>query len=292
MDMNYVKSVFYKLSSRNLTFFYEVRTNLSRENVKILSEAGVNDVQPGIESLSNHVLKLMRKGTTALKNIQVLKWFKEHGISAGWNFLYGFPGETREDYNSIIETLHSIRFLEPPKGCGTIRLDRFSPYFNNPKKFGLTNVRPTRSYKYIYPFPDEYLRNIAYYFEYDYKTGMDPTGYANEAIKLVKDWQDKPEKGTLKSISLDDSRLFLNDTRSCATRPYFVLSGIDRQVYDYCDCSRSCRAVLKHLNSISNRSFHLNQVRNYLDALVANRLMVTDGKSYLSLAIRSGSKSK
>ena len=44
-------------------------------------------IQPGIESLSDHVLKLMRKGTTALQNIQLLKWCREYGVQPEWNLL-------------------------------------------------------------------------------------------------------------------------------------------------------------------------------------------------------------
>lgn len=287
IDMNYFNAFLPAMTGRGLTFFYEVRTNLTRDQVKTLAAAGVNDVQPGIESLSNHVLKLMRKGTTALKNIQVLKWFKENGISAGWNFLYGFPGETREDYTCMLDTLRSIRFLEPPKGCGTIRLDRFSPYFNDFEEFGLTHVRPMAAYKYLYPFPKKNLKKIAYYFEFKYRPGMDPTGYADEAIEIVKDWQKNPEKGSLKSIVSDDNRLFLADTRACARRPYFSLAGINRAAYEYCDSSRSYASVVKHLNHRFKKAFTKDKVKKYLDALVANRLMVTDGKHYLSLAIRS-----
>jgi len=287
IDMAYFENFLPAMAGRDLTFFYEVRTNLNREQVKILSEAGVSNVQPGVESLSNHVLKLMRKGTTALRNIQALKWFKEHGISAGWNFLYGFPGETREDYSEMLEILHSIRFLEPPTGCGPVRLDRFSPYFNHWEEYGLTNVRTIASYKYLYPFPEDLLKKIVYYFDYDYKPGMDPSGYADEAIEFVQDWQKNPETGTLKSIAREDGRLFLIDTRSCAARRHFVFSGIDREVYEYCDSMRSCDSVVKHLNRIFQKTFTEKQVKKLLNALVANRLMVTDGKSYLSLAIRS-----
>ncbi len=287
IDMEYFKEFLPAMAGRNLTFFYEVRANLTREHVRILREAGVSQVQPGIESLSDHVLKLMRKGTTALRNIQVLKWFKEYGISAGWNFLYGFPGETREDYIEMIEILRSISFLEPPTSCGPVRLDRFSPYYNHWEEFGLTNVRPIASYKYLYPFQEDSLRKIAYYFDYKYKLGMDPSSYVDEVVEFVQDWQKNPETGTLKSIVRKNSRLFLIDTRNCAVRRHFVLSGIDREVYEYCDSTRSCDAIVKRLNRVFQKTFTEKQVGHFLNALVATRLMVTDGKCYLSLAIRS-----
>ena len=44
-------------------------------------------------------------------------------------------GDEPNDYIEMIKILHVIRFYEPPTGCGPIRLDRFSPCFNNWEKF-------------------------------------------------------------------------------------------------------------------------------------------------------------
>ena len=48
-------------------FFYEIKSNLSRDKVKQLFNSGIRHVQPEIESLNTPVLKLMRKGVTALQ---------------------------------------------------------------------------------------------------------------------------------------------------------------------------------------------------------------------------------
>jgi ribosomal peptide maturation radical SAM protein 1 len=82
LDMSYFRSVLPKLAKANLgiDFFWEIKANLTRDHVCLLRDAGVLMVQPGIESLSDHVLKLMRKGTTAFRNIELLKWCKEYGV--------------------------------------------------------------------------------------------------------------------------------------------------------------------------------------------------------------------
>ena len=72
-------------------------------------------------------------------------------MDVDWNLLYGFPGETREDYEQILAMLPSIEFLDPPVACGPIRMDRFSPYFETPEEFGLTNdVRPMNAYPFLF----------------------------------------------------------------------------------------------------------------------------------------------
>jgi ribosomal peptide maturation radical SAM protein 1 len=51
-------------------FFYEVRPTLSKEQIGALARARVTSVQAGIESLSTHILRLMRKGTSSLRNVE------------------------------------------------------------------------------------------------------------------------------------------------------------------------------------------------------------------------------
>jgi ribosomal peptide maturation radical SAM protein 1 len=289
LDMRYFNDFLPALARTKPSWqiFYEVKANLSRKQVQLLHEAGVHRIQPGIESLSDHVLKLMRKGTTALRNIQLLKWCKEYNVEVDWNILYGFPGETRQDYADTLTLLRAIRFLKPPTACGPVRLDRFSPYYNNPAGFGLKNVRPILPYKYLYPFDRRSLSRIAYYFDYDYEPGVDPAGYASEVIQYVDQWQREPETGALWSIQRSDGTLALIDTRSDGRRPQLVLAGPEQAAYEYCDEVRSGSSVAQHLRKlVPNAPITEQQVRRFLDSLVANNLMVTDGLHYLSLAIR------
>lgn len=289
LDMKYFNDMLPALarSGRSLQIFYEVKSNLSREQVKLLSDAGVNRIQPGIESLSDHVLKLMRKGVTALRNIQLLKWCQEFNIIAEWNILYGFPGETPEDYRGLFELLRSVRFLRPPCAAGPIRLDRFSPYYNAPADFGLIKVRPLSTYRYLYPFDEESLARISYYFDFDYEPDLDPTGYAAEVVSYVYDWKKNPEQGSLCSILRPDGTLVILDTRSDATVPELILSGLEQAAYEFCDQLQAGANVVRHLRtSYPDAEFSDQRVLEFLNSLIENRLMVTDGANYLSLAIR------
>ena len=59
LDMAYLKQLFPALAENDAgyEFFYEVKANLSREQLRLLAQAGVTHIQPGIESLSSHVLR-------------------------------------------------------------------------------------------------------------------------------------------------------------------------------------------------------------------------------------------
>ena len=72
--------------------YFEVRPDLDRRQLELLAERGVRRLEAGLETLSTPVLRLMHKGTTALQNLQFLKWARELGIEVVWNLLWGIPG--------------------------------------------------------------------------------------------------------------------------------------------------------------------------------------------------------
>ncbi len=288
LNMHYFKSMLPELARCNehIKLFYEVKANLNREQLSLLKRAGVYRIQPGIESLSDHVLTLMGKGTTALRNIQLMKWCKEYGIGVDWNLLYGFPGETRQDYDEILKLLPAIRFLGTPTGYGSIRLDRFSPYFDHADECGIVNVRSLSPYKYLYPFDESSLKRIAYYFDFDYSPALDPTGYAEKVVAYIQNWQSYPEQGLLTAIEQPEGSIILQDSRSDAYISQLKLEGLEKCAYQYGDRMRSLSSIIRHLHDhFPETQFSEFAVKNFLDSLVANKLMVTDGKHYLSLAL-------
>jgi ribosomal peptide maturation radical SAM protein 1 len=292
IDMRYFNSALPALArqERSVSFFYEVRANMKREHVRQLAAAGVRSIQAGIESLNDHVLALMHKGTTALQNIQLLKWCREYDISVSWNLLFGFPGETQEDYQETLELLKAIRFLQPPTACGPVRLDRFSPFFVDPAAFGIVNVRPMPVYRFIYPFPEESIRRIAYYFDYDYAPEVDPRGYADDVQRFVAEWSMDPERGHLQSLTRADGSLVLLDTRRGASNGQVVLSGLDRLVYEYCSSARSLDTIQGHVaRARPGSGLSRVQIQAFLEWMTARRLMVTSGRKYLSLALGAAS---
>jgi hypothetical protein len=106
----------------------------NREAEGVAGEVGVlhSNVDLWESRFSNQVLRLMQKGTTGLKNIQLLRWCQELGMEPLWNIIYGFPGESPSEYVRMARLLPLLTHLGPPQSCGPIRLDRFSPYFNHP----------------------------------------------------------------------------------------------------------------------------------------------------------------
>lgn len=163
----------------NVAIFYEVKADLSKADVELLSKAHVKRIQPGVESLATSTLKLMKKGTTAFQNIMLLKNCARHDIHPDWNLLIGFPGETEEVFKKYLQDIPLVVHLPPPSGAFQVRFDRYSPYFMHAVQYGL-NLHPSDFYTFIYPFSEEVLTDIAYYFsDHNYSAGY---------IRVVSEW--------------------------------------------------------------------------------------------------------
>lgn len=179
LPKNYITEVLpYLDTPSNMHIFYEAKADLSEQDFSSLAKARVTKIQPGIEALASSTLKLMKKGTTAFQNVSLLKNCVLHDIEPTWNLLVGFPGEKEYPYEKYCRDIPLLVHLPPPSGIYPIRFDRYSPYFDDPHSYGL-DLRPLDSYGMIYPFPEESLRNFAYYF-------LDHNFEAPYFIELVK----------------------------------------------------------------------------------------------------------
>jgi len=164
LDKSYLTEVLPKLNTpQSALIFYEVKADLHEEDVQVLANARVKEIQPGIESLATTTLKLMKKGTTAFQNLELLKNCVTYDIRAAWNLLVGFPGEGKEVYEKYLLDLPLLAHICPPSGVHAVRFDRYSPYFNKAEAYGL-KLKPMEFYSYIYPFSEESLTELAYYF--------------------------------------------------------------------------------------------------------------------------------
>jgi ribosomal peptide maturation radical SAM protein 1 len=276
LDLKYFKTLLPALAERrlNVSLFYETKSNLKKEQVRLLRDAGVRTIQPGIESFSDEVLKLMKKGVSGLQNIQLLKWCKEFGVEPLWNFLLGFPHESPHEYQRMADLAAVVCHLPRPLGVTAIRLDRFSPNFDRSEQLGFTRVRPLPFYEFLYDVPETARRNLAYYFAYDYRQEQDVAQYAEPLVRAVRAWTTSWQHAELMSVDLGD-RLLIFDTRPRARAPLSVLCGADRDLYLRCDAI----ALSTELSASSASS---------LAAMVARGLMLNEGTRYLSIAVPLG----
>lgn len=287
LDMTYFQDFIPRLGDlkMDLDLFYEVKANLRKDQLVAMRHAGIKNLQPGIESLNNHVLKLMKKGVSWLQNVQILKWAKELDIIIHWNILWGFPEETPEDYAEMQAVLPAIYHLNPPTGAAKIRLDRFSPHFDNANEHGFTNVRPALPYQYIYPFAPDVLANLAYHYFYDYADNRDIRNYTQPFYQKIKDWRAAYESSEVFQVDLG-TYLLIWDLRDDREPNLTILNGIERYLYLECDSLRNTRQLTKQVQS--EFGVETVDIHAILQPCIDRRLMLQDEKLYLSLANNLG----
>jgi ribosomal peptide maturation radical SAM protein 1 len=220
MPHSYFTSLLPRLESElpDLEIFYEQKANLTLDRFSILKRAGVAETQPGIEALSTSLLRRMDKGVTATQNIAHLRYARSFDISLRWNLLYAFPGDKISEYEDTLELLPRLRHLEPPTGVYPLSIDRFSPYFNRPSDYDITNLRPMEAYGAVLPAEADVWKS-AYHFSgvYDSESRAMPEVIEQikaEVRKWQAEWQSESEELPVLGVAevAEDAYLLL-DTR-------------------------------------------------------------------------------
>ncbi len=83
------------------------RANLvTRDLLRTMRRAGLNNVNFGVESGDDDILKAIKKGVRTDHVVRALEWAKEEGLITACNFMLGFPQETP----AALE--RTLRFME------------------------------------------------------------------------------------------------------------------------------------------------------------------------------------
>lgn len=301
LDMAYLRSVLPRLrdgeSERH--FFYEVKANLTRQQMQLLRQAGIIWIQPGIESLHTGVLKIMDKGTKGWQNIQLLKWAREFGIRVSWSILWGFPCEEEAWYRQMASWVPLLEHLQPPASpLIRLRYDRYSVYHTQAESLGL-KLWPISAMRFVYPLPVEELADLAYFFIED--NGPDVFGIVGEYVNPLHDrpdvvvltkaalaWKRAFGRSLQPILSMNDHNGVLNiiDTRQCALQQRLRLTGLHRAVILACDAA----PLANRLAEVLARDYQLhptaNQLSGVLDELKQRGLLLFMDKRLISLAVQ------
>src|SRR5215217_562619 len=228
LPKNYLQEVLpFVKTPEGMSIFYEVKADLSESDVQVLAKARVKVIQPGIESLATSTLKLMKKGTTAFRNLCLMKYCAVYDIEPAWNLLIGFPGEGEDVYRKYVDDIPLLVHLPPPTGVYPVRFDRYSPYFVKSKEYGL-DLHPLDYYSLIYPFPEEALDNLAYYFG-DTNSGAEYAQTMSKWIGRIKEkidrwidgWKDG-KAGPKLLLNRNGDQYMITDSRSGELNEYCV----------------------------------------------------------------------
>ena len=286
VDFSYLKSVFPRFieSRTDYQLFYEVKSNLTREKVELLRKAGVYRVQPGIESLSSRILALMRKGVTAIQNVNTLRWCLYYDVKVGWNLIWGFPGETKEDFLQQLDLMRQIIHLPPPDGGGRIWMERFSPIFFDTESYPATYRRPEASYRYVYPAGMD-LNRLAYFFDYELEGALPDSDLHEHTSRQIEAWQAAWRESPRPRLTFWSAPDFLQIDEYRDRESPGIYTFTHRLASLYAACSDRPESA----SSLKQR-LHLSWPESTIESLleehfVSHRLMMREGKLFLSLAL-------
>jgi ribosomal peptide maturation radical SAM protein 1 len=288
MDATYTHDVLPRLRDTDLDFsiFYETKSDLTKEEIRLLRDAGVDRIQPGTESLSTPILKLVRKGVTGLQNVRLVKWCAEFGVDVSWNLLYGIPGEPPAEYDAMADNMQSLTHLQPPR-LFPIWLDRFTPFYERSREFGFEIIGPPPHARVVYPVDEAALADLVHSFEYRRTDGCDPETYVGGVRRVIEDWTKSHAAGGYRSLRYGRGPGFLRiiDRRPNVPARDYTLGGPEAAIYMACDDGATPAEVRNALQPATAIAYGVEAIRAFLDELVALRLVYRERDSYLALAL-------
>jgi len=266
--------------------FFEVKSNLTRDQIEMLKRAGVTSMQAGVENLADDTLRLMRKGVSGAQNVAILRWAAELNVDIYWNVLLGFPNEPFTDYDLNLSVMKLITHLRPPEFCGHIRLDRFSPNFTDWRSLGFSAIRPLTAYKHIFPLDEAELSRFAYYFAYEHAEFDRVLQLAKPLADFAKCWQEKhtaDEGGTLAALPVLEGGFILVDTRFNFERSKAALNPIELELLLQCDAPIGPHLAIQ--NAATGCESAIEETEAIFGALVSRGVIAVIGRQALTLAL-------
>lgn len=271
-----------RLDGRNWQIFYETKSNMRRREIARMAAAGITRVQPGIESFSTPSLRAMDKGTTAIQQLNYIKWAHAYDVTVNYGIINGMPGETAADLRTMATLAQSLWHLPPPADVNRLALHRFSPHYHDPEGFGLTGVRPFHTQRLTYQCDGDLLRRLVYQLDFvvpeqqneDYETARD------ELVNALVCWREAYLAGAGLWISREGAMRIVG--RGC-DRADFQLEAITDPVevalLDWCAERASIRRCARSVNE------DVGTVRTTAESLQERGLMFIEGDDALTLAV-------
>ncbi len=268
---------------KDFRLFGEVRATTPLRELEAMRACGMREVQIGIEALSAGLLKKLRKGTSTIQNLEIMKNCEALGIRNISNLILQFPGSNEQDVN---ETLRALEFALPfyPLKAVNFWLGLESPVWQNPKGYGLKAVFNHPNWSYLFP------RKICQSIPFIIQAYRGDLTYQKKiwapVKKKIADWQQQyaaiqKDSGDRPLLSLRDGGNFIiiRQRRFQAEPAIHRLVGASRRIYLYCQRHRPIKSINAAFPDIPD-----DAIITFLKMMVDKKLMFTEQNKYLSLA--------
>jgi ribosomal peptide maturation radical SAM protein 1 len=282
-----LRSLFETLAGlgKDFRLFAEIRADTPLEELLAMAEAGVGEVQVGIEALSTRLLKKMNKGTTAIRNLEIMKNCEARNVpDLTSNLITRFPGSDEKD---VEETLSVLQFSLPFRPLKPVPfwLGYGSPVWHHPEAYGIRKVRNHPFYRNL--FPAEILPRLQLLYQ-GYEGGVKTQQHLwAKVTRAVRSWRTSYESlhddaGRDPILSYQDGGdyLIIRERRGKDDDRTHRLRGSSRQIYLFCETHRALPEIVERFPQ-----FGQGKILPFLNMMVAKRLMFREGEDFLSLAV-------
>ncbi|MBI2572838.1 radical SAM protein [Candidatus Woesearchaeota archaeon] len=114
--------------------------DLDKATLQTLHDGGLRIVVWGMESASQRILDLMKKGTNVSEALEVIKNAHEVGICNGLYIMFGFPTETKEEFIQTVEFLKKNTLSYDLILTSIFGLQKGTPAFTKPEEVGIKEI--------------------------------------------------------------------------------------------------------------------------------------------------------
>ena len=274
----------------DFSFFAEIRSLGEKKSIddifSIYRRGGLSTIQVGIESLSNSLLKRMKKGASVIENIATMRAAQEHSLELEGNLIIQFPGSTQSEVDETLENLDYV-FSYSPLAIATFFLGHDSPVYISPGKFGIKAIVNHANNRKL--FPKEVLEKLNLIVR-DYRGDrLCQRKTWKPVSSKIKKWRKYYEKITKNGLhkpllSYRDGGNFLLIRQELinGTVLNHRLKGTSREIYLYCTQIRTTKELDERFPTVSQQ-----KILAFLDDLQKKKLIFSDQKKHLSLAVHN-----
>lgn len=263
----------------------EVSGHLKYSDFVNMRAAGMRDIQIGIEAFSGSLLRKYKKGVSVMRNIEMLKWCCELGISVFYNIITGFPTTTKEEVNETLKNMQYAQYYQFPEITGYC-LSYQSEVYNNYREYKIKNWKIPENVACLYD--EKFLGKTApllsaivgYEIIHDEEDEVD----WRSVVDFSDEWRQSFEKNRGRcGLTYYDGGSFIIIKKSLYGRKeQFTLEGIAKDFYLFCiDESKSRDEIYKYF---------FDEDRTDLDTLISElvelEIMFCEDNRCFSLAIK------
>ncbi len=270
--------------NRDLSIFAEIRATTPLSELRLMLPAGLRRVQVGIEALSTRLLRKLRKGTTAIQNLEIMKHCEALGIVNLSNLILHFPASDEAD---VAETLHAMEFsgpFRPPKAVN-FWLGLGSPAWRHADTHGLRQVGNHPHWARIFPSP--IFRRLPFMTQ-AYQGGAARQRRLWRPVRdRLRQWAnayDDRHRGTptepILSYRDGGDFMIIRERRPGGDAATHRLEGSSRQIYLFCNHHRSRPRIIANFNALP-----ADKITSFLRMMTAQKLMFCENDQFLSLAV-------